>query len=212
MLNTKRSNEMSDKHIMEQLITLKGHSVYLKRLDVDMIDELSDAFMDMSFETKVLTTTAVVFNRSGIRNFVESIIKDSSRIDFAIYSVETNELIGDIALNDIDSRNMYCNIRVAIDNRKNYSKGYGREAMKLAMNYGFGMLNLNRIELDVLEVNSRAINVYEKLGFEREGLKRKACYYNYKYHNLVSMACLREDFINIHEDCLVDDLLNKENN
>jgi len=198
---------MSIKHKMEQLITLKGNLVYLKKFDVDMIDELSESLMNMSYETKALTTTAAVFNKSGISNFVEDVIKDSSRIDFAIYLTETDELVGDVALNDIDKQNMHCNIRVAIDNKQNYSKGYGREAMKLAMNYGFGMLNLNRIELDVLEVNTRGIKVYEKLGFEREGLKRKACYYNYSYHNLISMACLRADFIKIYSECTQDDLI-----
>lgn len=185
----------------EQLITLRGNSVYLKRLDVDMFEEIAKNLMNTSYQTKVLTSTPVVFTKSGIKNFIENAIKDSSRVDFMIYSVATDEMLGDMALNEIDTRNRSCNIRIAIDSSSNYGKGYGQEAMKIALNYGFGMLNIHKVELSVLPSNERAIRVYEKLGFIREGIRRDAQFFNHKYHDMIMMGLLENEFLEKNIDC-----------
>ena len=51
-------------------------------------------------------------------------------------------------------------------------------------------VGIERIELNVLEDNTRAIRLYEKFGFEVEGIKRKAVKINGDYMNLVMMAKL----------------------
>ena len=50
---------------------------------------------------------------------------------------------------------------------------------------------LTRIELTVREHNSRAIALYEKIGFVREGLHRNAVRIDGEYENHISMALLR---------------------
>ena len=40
------------------------------------------------------------------------------------------------------------------------------------MAYGFNELNLYRLQLTVLAYNTRAVGMYEKLGFTREGVLR----------------------------------------
>jgi ribosomal protein S18 acetylase RimI-like enzyme len=51
---------------------------------------------------------------------------------------------------------------------------------------------LTRVELTVREENTRAIVLYERFGFEREGLKRRAVRVDGKYGNLICMALLFE--------------------
>jgi RimJ/RimL family protein N-acetyltransferase len=48
---------------------------------------------------------------------------------------------------------------------KMQNKGYGTEALKRSVEYGFGELELRRIYLAVYADNPRAIHVYEKCGF-----------------------------------------------
>jgi len=45
--------------------------------------------------------------------------------------------------------------------------------MTLLLDYAFGELNLHRVQLTVFEYNERAIALYEKLGFRREGVYRE---------------------------------------
>ena len=56
------------------------------------------------------------------------------------------------------------------------------------------MLNLHRIELEVLTFNERAIHVYEKIGFNREGIKRDGCYFDHQYYDLITMSILEDEF------------------
>ena len=44
-------------------------------------------------------------------------------------------------------------------------KGYGSEAIKAVLEYGFNTLNLDKITLRVFPNNARAIHVYKKCGF-----------------------------------------------
>jgi RimJ/RimL family protein N-acetyltransferase len=179
----------------EQLINLEGDKVYLKRLEPSMKAMYAKALMHTSYETRKYTTTAMVFTQSGIEDFVENISKDSSRIDFVILSKNDNEMVGDLSINDINPQSRTGSFRIAIDQKSNYQKGYGQEAMILALNHAFGMMNLHRIELEVLVDNKRAIHVYEKIGFVQEGLKRKCVYFDHAYHDMIFMGLLKEDFL-----------------
>ena len=46
------------------------------------------------------------------------------------------------------------------------NKGYGKEALKRSVQYGFNVLGLSRIYLGVYADNPRAIHVYESCGFK----------------------------------------------
>ena len=50
---------------------------------------------------------------------------------------------------------------------------YGAEALGLALQFAFQELNLHRVQLTVFSYNQRAIALYEKLGFQREGIFRE---------------------------------------
>jgi len=66
-------------------------------------------------------------------------------------------------------------------------RGIGRKLMQrtigAALEFG-----LTRVELMVRETNVNAIALYEKFGFQAEGLHRKAVRIDGRYENLISMA------------------------
>ena len=68
-------------------------------------------------------------------------------------------------------RDWGCEIGAAI-NRKYWDQGIATHASELVIEYAFNILNLGRIQADVLTSNIRSIRVLEKLGFEREGTLR----------------------------------------
>ncbi|MDC7741757.1 GNAT family N-acetyltransferase [Rhizobium binxianense] len=71
-------------------------------------------------------------------------------------------------------------------------KGLGRilieTTLKAAQNAGF-----MRVELDVYEDNARAIALYEKVGFTREGIVRRAARIDGRFIDAVSMAILFDE-------------------
>jgi RimJ/RimL family protein N-acetyltransferase len=146
-------------------------------------------------ETRRLTGLKKVYSKEYMAEYFSKISKDDSRIFLVIVDQETNELIGDVELSYIDllSRSSY--IRIQISNDRYLSKGYGTEAMKLLLDYGFGVYDLHRIELEVYSYNSRAIRAYEKLGFKQEGIRRESLYYNHEYHDTIIMGLLKSEFM-----------------
>lgn len=53
-----------------------------------------------------------------------------------------------------------------------WGKGYMKEAMSAALEYGFDGMGLNRIEAFVTEGNGRSLGLLKDLGFNTEGLLR----------------------------------------
>lgn len=151
-------------------------------------------------EMKRLTGSQVEFTRDEIADWIRKIsVKHNDRVDFMIVLKRTNELLGEVVLNEIDLINRSANIRIGIQGTQHRGKGYGTEAMIQMLRYGFNTLKLHRIHLGVYTFNPRAIHVYEKIGFKREGLQRDALYIDGKYHDMITMAILEDEFRLLHE-------------
>jgi RimJ/RimL family protein N-acetyltransferase len=171
---------------------LIGEKVYLRPIGLDD----TDLYFRMLFHPDVrrLTGTQANFTREQIHRYIEGKSQDTSTVLLLIARKDTDEVIGDVALQDIHRNNRSANIRIAIIGEENQGKGYGSEALRLMLDYGFGICNLHRIELNVFSYNERAIHVYEKLGFQREGVQRDALYYDHRYHDSIIMSMLEDEY------------------
>ena len=91
---------------------------------------------------------------------------------FSKYEWNNENIIGDINIGDIKLGNISnCVIGVKIDS-KHLRKGYAHEALETIIDYLFSFLNLHSITANILPENIASINLFEKLGFEREGISR----------------------------------------
>ncbi|RQU33427.1 N-acetyltransferase [Burkholderia cenocepacia] len=72
--------------------------------------------------------------------------------------------------------------------------GYMQEALLAAIDYGFGTMQINRVEAQVHPKNVPSIRTLETLGFLREGYQRQAGYWHETYHDLLQFALLRAEF------------------
>lgn len=128
------------------------------------------------------------------REWIESLGKTRTEHTFGIVVRETDRLIGTAGLHGIDPFNRSATFGLCIGDAAFRGKGYGTEATRLAMRYGFQELNLNRIELSVFGHNWRAIRVYQKCGFVHEGCLRQAVYRHGQYQDEYKFAILREEW------------------
>jgi RimJ/RimL family protein N-acetyltransferase len=87
-----------------------------------------------------------------------------------------------------------CEIGITIGETGYWSKGYGREVMRLLVDYGFRLRNVERIWLSTQANNERAIRCYLACGFVEEGRLRKHAWSNGAYHDVVFMGILREEW------------------
>ncbi|MGE6204400.1 GNAT family N-acetyltransferase [Guptibacillus hwajinpoensis] len=179
----------------EQVIIkfLEGKRVYLRPIENSDLDLFyTKALWDE--EGRRLTGTQTVFSRVGVQNWFDRISVDSSRIDLILCLQETDQPIGDIAMLDIDHQNRKAVVRISIFDSAFWGNGFGTEGMSLLLEYGFNVLNLNRIGLDVFAFNERGIKSYKKLGFKQEGRIREDLFYNGDYHDSILMGVMKNEF------------------
>ena len=107
---------------------------------------------------------------------------------------ENDEVLGLVSLVNIDYMKQCATFHIMIGNDENRGKGAGTFATKEMLNHAFYNLNLHRVELTVLDDNSRAINLYEKVGFVKEGTKRQCNFKQGKFVDMHMYSMLREEF------------------
>lgn len=108
--------------------------------------------------------------------------------------VEANgQVIGNCWLGHIDPHNQSATLGIVIAPEAR-GQGYGAAALEDLLAYGFEDLELERIELWARADNRDAIRLYERAGFRREGVRRRALRWNQDRVDLVAMAMLDADW------------------
>jgi RimJ/RimL family protein N-acetyltransferase len=121
--------------------------------------------------------------------------KDTIHFSIVISNKDDSDiLIGNCGIHDINWKNRVGEAGIVIGERPYQNKGYGSEAMELLLEYAFSTVNLNRIELNVYDYNSRAIKLYKKLGFTEEGRRRQFMWIKGSYHDAIMMSMLAEEW------------------
>lgn len=121
-------------------------------------------------------------------------------IEFRLRTVTDDRLVGFIAIHNIEWNNQVAELSLGIGDSADWDRGYGTEALRLALRYAFEELNLYRVGLDVIAYNTRAIRVYEKVGFVREGVKRSFGMRDGRRYDLFFMGMLRDEWRGIPQD------------
>ncbi|MEM7037357.1 MAG: UDP-4-amino-4,6-dideoxy-N-acetyl-beta-L-altrosamine N-acetyltransferase [Bacteroidota bacterium] len=78
-------------------------------------------------------------------------------------------------------------------------KGLGRGTMRLLLARVFGELGMNKIVAEAFSWNGQAIALYEKMGFRQEGVFRQEIWKDGKFHDVVRLALLAEEWNSAEE-------------
>lgn len=116
---------------------------------------------------------------------------DCRRTFFAIRARMEPEIVGHVQIMAIEPIHRSAVLGILVGKPENRGKGYGKEAMRLAIDYCWRHLNLSRLTLSVHTSNTRAIALYEELGFETEGVLRRAQFIDGNWIDLKLMAIMR---------------------
>ncbi len=118
--------------------------------------------------------------------------KDDNLAPFAIEA--DGKYIGYCGLSGLQDRHGRLELGIMIGDRDYWGRGYGREVIRLLLDYAFRYLGARRITLTTHEKNERAIRCYLACGFVEEGRPRKAAWIEGEYIDLVEMSILRDEW------------------
>ena len=146
------------------------------------------------FETWQYLTAVIPLMPSGQMAWFESLGTDQNRQYFILSVKAVN--VGMVRIDKIDRSNRSC--QVGLDIFKEYrGNRYSYSGWELILKYCFDELGMNRVWFLVLETNNIAMHTYNKIGFKREGVMRKAIYRGDRFLDYIMMSLLKEEYDSI---------------
>ncbi|WML54785.1 GNAT family protein [Neobacillus sp. PS3-12] len=167
--------------------------VHLRKLQLKdaegMLEWMHDSELMKNFRFDASNMT-----RQKVELFINNSHHDDVNYHFAIAS-EKDEYLGTISLKniDLDSRNGEYAIALR---RTAIGTGAALEATKLLLSKAFFELMLEKVYLNVLTNNKRAIRFYEKSGFVKEGVFKKHVFAHQQLNDLSWYAIFKEGHVN----------------
>jgi len=113
---------------------------------------------------------------------------------FIIARREDESYLGQCDLRVGSDGSRQAELAIVIPDPENRGRGYGRQAMTILLDFGFGTVNLHKIHLKVFTRNERAIALYRSLGFVEEGILRHEVYRHGEYLDQMVMSLLEDEW------------------
>lgn len=134
-------------------------------------------------------------NEAAMTEWIRAGQQGSQHFLFGIRVQTTESLIGFVELGEVLWTHRTAWLSIGIGERTYWGQGYGYEAAALVLDFAFRELNLHRVQLTVFGYNERAIRLYEKLGFQREGVYREFMERDGERYDMYLYGILRKEWI-----------------
>ncbi|NOT03484.1 MAG: GNAT family N-acetyltransferase [Anaerolineales bacterium] len=171
----------------------------LVRLASESPETMSKSFVkwDRDSEAHRLgdSAPAHLWSEKKLKEFVEkNDDKQENAFRFAIRTLDEDKLIGVTSLWVQPWAHSDAWLGIYIGERDHWGRGFGTDAMRLIVQYGFCELNLRRITLGLHSYNVRALKSYLKVGFQMEGKIRSEGQRDGARYDGLYMGLLREEW------------------
>lgn len=172
---------------------LKGKNLYLSEIGKKDMEYIYKWFSDREFLKFYDYYPPVPKTKEYVDKIFTDYVNNEESIVFGIKLLKNGQIIGLAGYDDIIKENKVATLFIGIGNKDLRGKGYGKEALKILIDYGFSIMDLHKIQLNVLEFNKGAIALYEKVGFVKEGVYREFVLRNEKRYDLYLYGILKHE-------------------
>jgi RimJ/RimL family protein N-acetyltransferase len=171
-----------------------GERVRLTALHPDDAPLMARWYEDGEFARMWDAAPANPKTAESLRKWFEEVNASKSDFAFGIRQMYSDDLIGYIDLSDILWNHGAAWMALGIGDPVNRGKGYGFEAINLVLRFAFHEINLHRVQLNVFGYNERAIKLYERIGFQREGVFREFISRDGRRYDMILYGMLKREW------------------
>ena len=136
-------------------------------------ETLHNALLKLNIESKILNNNS------------------SNMLLIGVFLKEGNIHLGNVRLLNICKINKRAEISMLFFRQEYWNKGFATEALREVINYSFKEMGLRRICADYFENNFASKKIFEKLGFEIEGIYKEHFYSEGKFVNSIRVALMK---------------------
>jgi RimJ/RimL family protein N-acetyltransferase len=173
---------------------LRGERVRLTAVTPTDLPVLTKWWADADFLRLYDSVPAYPKTEAQLAKRIEEGQKGDTTFLFGIRPLTSDDLLGLLELDGVMWSHGTTFVSIAIGDEENRGKGYGREAMQLALDFAFRELNLHRVCLTVFSYNPAASKLYESLGFTREGTYREHLQRDGQRYDMILYGLLRQEW------------------
>ena len=132
------------------------------------------------------------FSMSQLEKWYDNMIFDN-RFEFFIVEHDNNP-IGVAGITYIDWVNRHADVHFYIGEGSEWiDKKHSPEAFNLILDYGFDILNLNKIWAEIYEIDSKKLKFFKDNGFSIDANLREHYYYKGKYYTSHLLSLLKSE-------------------
>ncbi len=125
--------------------------------------------------------------------------EDTGRRAYIIEEKSTGKPVGwaTIRIHQFQRSMTSADVGLALGEKKAWKRGYGTETTGLLLDEVFQQLNLHRAEWWTYAENTASVKLAEKMGFREDGRLREAVFFDNRFHDLVVLGMLRNEYKSI---------------
>jgi [ribosomal protein S5]-alanine N-acetyltransferase len=179
---------------MSSIIFLKGQRIHLRAL---MEKDLTDTYLQWLNDEEVCRSNShAIFPNTErkMKAYFETLQNGTQQVVLAIIHSENEKHIGNVALQNINWVSRNAEFAILLGDKDFWGGGYGEEAAKLIVEYGFDRLNLHRIYCGTFQENKSMVKLAAKLKMKEEGKRREAIYKSGSYLDIHEYGVLRSEY------------------
>jgi RimJ/RimL family protein N-acetyltransferase len=149
---------------------LKGQRVTLRLLKLQDAPLFVRWFNDKEVVKYLLLQTGFTLREE--QKYIRGLAKNKKHFNYAILTENNTHIGGSGTI--LFPQDRRAEVGIVIGAKDAWGNGYAVEVLQLVLAYIFKKLRYNRVELTVSMDNKRALQVYKKIGFKLEGIKRQS--------------------------------------
>jgi RimJ/RimL family protein N-acetyltransferase/catechol 2,3-dioxygenase-like lactoylglutathione lyase family enzyme len=175
---------------------LQTHRLILREFVLSDFDAVHDYASDplvtrfTSFGPNTVEETRDFLNRS----IHAGSVSPRQAHTFAVIEQSSGHLIGSCGLQPCDGTGRHYAFGYCL-HRHWWGRGFGQEAARALLQFGFDRLQAHRIWAHVFLGNTASTRILEGLGFRREGLALQSLYVRNAWHDLLTFGQLRSEWL-----------------
>ena len=151
---------------------LKSGMITLRPLEPNDIDLLY--LWENNIEIWQVSNTKTPFSKHILAQYLKEAAKDIYETKQLRLIIQNENLIpvGAIDLFDFEPYHLRAGVGILIHNKVDRNRGYATDALEALSHYSFEILGLNQLYANIITDNLRSIELFEKAGFEKVGIKK----------------------------------------
>ena len=168
---------------------LKGQKITLRPFNKNDMQKTLKWRNDLEISDLVMSHPFPVSEDAEKSWFEQNLTDKSNRsIYFAIDENQSGILVGYTVINNINWISRVCEFGILIGESEMRGKGLGEDVLRIIFEYTFEILNLRKIILMVTSSNLPAIKLYERMGFNSEGILKEHTHVRGEYVDVLVMS------------------------